>query len=137
MKQTFVREPGRSGRVVYSTVLATQMVMVLIPFLNLHQCLWTHLQGYGSKRLSCHADLYTVSRRGESEEYAGEKAPKKGSTLSLKPRAGITTSPKTGVSVADEKDLCPIKTLKNFREIEFPSTTMSSCLGYDSNQLFL
>ena len=39
--------------------------------LNLHQCLWTHLQVYGSKRLGCHADFYTVSRsctRGESEE---------------------------------------------------------------------
>ena len=38
---------------------------------NLHQCLQTCLQVHGSKRLDCHADLYTVSRchtRGESEE---------------------------------------------------------------------
>ena len=38
---------------------------------NLHQCLRTHLQVRGSKRLGCHADLYTISRchtRGESDE---------------------------------------------------------------------
>ena len=37
---------------------------------NFHQCLRTHLQVCGSKRLGCHADLYTVGRcctRGESE----------------------------------------------------------------------
>ena len=39
---------------------------------NLHQCLQTHLQVRGSKRLSCHADFYTVSRchtRGQSQEF--------------------------------------------------------------------
>ena len=30
-------------------------------------------------------------------------------TLALKPRGDITTSPKTGVSVAQQKDLCPPK----------------------------
>ena len=38
------------------------------------------LQVCGSKRLSCHADLYTVSRchtRGESEDHTREKARKK------------------------------------------------------------
>ena len=29
---------------------------------NLQQCLWTHLQVHGSKRLGCHAYIYTVSR---------------------------------------------------------------------------
>ena len=47
---------------------------------NLHQCLWTHLQVHGSKRLSCHADLYIVSRchtRGEPEDHTSEKACKR------------------------------------------------------------
>ena len=54
---------------------------------ELPQCLWTHdLQVGGSKRLSCRANLCTVSRcctRGESEDYIGKKA-RKGSTLALK-----------------------------------------------------
>ena len=51
------------------------------------------------KRLSCHADLYTVSRchtRGESENHTGEKAHKKGCTLVLTPKADVTRSPKQG-----------------------------------------
>ena len=47
---------------------------------NLHQCLQTFLQVCESKRLSCHADLYTVSRcitRGESEDHTREKALKR------------------------------------------------------------
>ena len=44
--------------------------------LNLHQCLLTHLQVCGSKRLSCHAGPYTVSRchaRGESQDHSSEE----------------------------------------------------------------
>ena len=43
---------------------------------NLHQCLRTRLQVCWSKRLGCHADLYTVSRcrsRGESQEYIARR----------------------------------------------------------------
>ena len=38
---------------------------------------WTRLQVCGSKRISCNADLYTVSRcctRGESEDHTSKKA---------------------------------------------------------------
>ena len=51
--------------------------------LNLHQCLWTHLEECGSKRLGCHPDLYTVSKchtRGQSEDHIRKKTCK-GSTL--------------------------------------------------------
>ena len=44
------------------------------------QCLWTHLQICGSKRLCYHSDLCTVSRchtRGESEDHLSEKACKR------------------------------------------------------------
>ena len=71
---------------------------------NLHQCLWACLQVCGSKRLGCHADLYT---RGESEDHTSQKA-YKGSTLTLKPRADITRSPKR-VSVAPRKGLVSSK----------------------------
>ena len=67
---------------------------------NLHQCSQIHLQVCGSKRLSYHADLYTVSRcctRGESEESVvcrqGSTQARE-STLALKPRADVTRSPK-------------------------------------------
>ena len=86
---------------------------------NLCQCLLTCLQVCGSKRLGCHADLYTVSRchtRGESEDYISEEACKKGSILALKPRADITRSRKQGyqwpkfankkVSVSQESWAC-------------------------------
>ena len=66
------------------------------------------------KRLSCHADLYTVSRchtRGESEDHTGKKV-WKGSTLALKLRADITRSPKQGYQWPYEKDLCPPKKFK-------------------------
>ena len=66
---------------------------------NPHQCLWTHnLQVCGSKRISCHADLHTVSRyctRGEFENHTDEKV-HKGSTLALKARTDVTRSPKPG-----------------------------------------
>ena len=76
--------------------------------LNLHQCLWTCLQVCGSKRLGCHADLYTVNRcctRDESDDHTSEKTCK-GSTLALKHRADITRSPKQGYQWPHEKDLC-------------------------------
>ena len=58
---------------VYSAVLcAARTVMGSNP----HQCLWTHdLQVSGWKRLSCYADLYTVSRcrtTGESEDHTSD-----------------------------------------------------------------
>ena len=93
---------------------------------NLRQCLWTHLQVYGSKRLSCHADLYAVSRchtRGKSEDHTSEKTCK-GSTLALKPRADVTRSPKTRVSVTHKKDLCSPKIIlkkKGFNTIHLHS----------------
>ena len=43
---------------------------------NLHQCLQTCLEVHGSKRLGCHADLYTVSRcctRDESQEFIARR----------------------------------------------------------------
>ena len=82
--------------------------------LNLHQCLWTHLQICGSKCLDCYADLYAVSRchtRGESQDHTSEKVYKE-STLALKPRANITRSPKQGYQWPHEKDLCPPKIFK-------------------------
>ena len=45
---------------------------------NLHQCLQTHLQVCGLKRLGCHADLYTVSRchtRGEKKSMQARDPP--------------------------------------------------------------
>ena len=73
--------------------------------LNLHQCFRTCLQARGSKRLSYHADLYTVSRcrtRGESEDHTSKKA-RKGSTLALKLRVDITRSPKQGYQWPHQK----------------------------------
>ena len=52
---------SRAGQVVYSDGRSWVRA----------QCLRTHLQVRGSKRLGCHADLYRVSRchtRGESKE---------------------------------------------------------------------
>ena len=80
--------------------------------LKLYQCLWTHVQVCGLKRLGHHADICMVSRchtRGESEDHSSEKA-HKGSTLALKPRADVTRSPKQGYQWPHEKDLCPPKT---------------------------
>ena len=78
---------------------------------NLHQCLRIHLQIHGSKRLNCHADLYTVRKcqtRGESEDHTSERACK-GSILALKPRADVTRNPKQGYQWPHEKDSCPPK----------------------------
>ena len=86
---------------VYSTVLVHGWSWVQAP--NIHQCLWTCLQVCGSKRLDCHADLFTVSRchsRGELHRQEGMK----GIHLALKPRADITRSPKR-VSLAPQKGL--------------------------------
>ena len=80
---------------------------------------WTRQQIRGSKRLSCHADIYTVSRcrtRGESEDHWSKKT-RKGSTLALKPRADVTRSPKQGYQWHHEKNICPPKIfLKNYSE---------------------
>ena len=84
---------------VFSTVLVAQMVVGSSSSPNLHQCLWTYLQVCGSKRLGCHASIYTVSRcctRGESEDRTGKKTCKNGSTLALKPRTDVTRNPKQG-----------------------------------------
>ena len=64
-----------------------------------HSCSESSSSVCGSKRLGCHADVYTVSRchtRVESQDHTGEKACKKGSTVALKPSADITRSPKQG-----------------------------------------
>ena len=82
------------------------------------QCLRTDLKVCGSKRLCCHADLYTVSRyrtKGESEDNAREKA-RKGSTLALKLSSDVTRSPKSELSVGPrkilkkEKKMCTVQT---------------------------
>ena len=65
-----------------------------------------------SKRLGCHADLYTVSRchtRGESENHTGKKA-RKGSTLhGFETQGRCQQKSKTGVSVAPQKGLMSSK----------------------------
>ena len=105
------KEQSRAGVAEWYTVpfllRAAQTVVGLSP--NLHQYLQTDLQVHGSERLSCHTDLYTISRchtRGESEDHTSEKACKE-STLALKPRADITRSPKQGYQWPHEKNLCP------------------------------
>ena len=123
---------------VYSAVLAACSTdgRSWVQALNLYQCLWTHLQVCGSKRLGCHADILTVSRchtRGEFEGHRSEKACKwlhpsfgtqgrrlqvshqrvtqvrkhaSGSTLALKPRANVIRSPKQGYQWPHEKESC-------------------------------
>ena len=82
---------------------------------NLHQCLRTCVKVRKSKRLSRHADLYTVGRcrtRGESEESVVRRqgsTQARESTLALKPKADVTRSPKQGYQWPHEKDLCPPK----------------------------
>ena len=73
---------------------------------KIHQCLQTHLQVCGSKRLSCHIDL-RVSRCGtigESENHTGKKA-YRASTLALKSETDGIRSPKQGYQWNHEKDL--------------------------------
>ena len=98
---------------------------------NLHQCLWTCLRVHGSKRLDCHADLYTVNRcctRDESEDHTSEKTCKKGSTLALKLGADVTRIPKQGYQWPHEKDLCPQKMFKKkvFTFCQFPGSSLYS-----------
>ena len=112
------KKPKPSQAIVakWYTVLCLPHRWLWVRAPNLHQCLWTHLQVCESKRLGCHADLYTVSRchtRGESEDHTSGKACKKGSILALKPRADITRSPKQGYRWPHEKDLHPPKIKKN------------------------
>ena len=83
---------------------------------NLHQCLGTDLQVCGSKRLSCHADLYTVSRWGESQEFIAHRWQ---STQGRDPPwvwnpGRRYQKSKTGVSVAPRKGLM---SSKNFKKI--------------------
>ena len=90
-----------TNRKKYHTVLFAQKVQSKI-------C----LQVSGSKRLSCYADLYTVSRcrsRGEFEDHTSDKAHKKGFIPALKTRAEVTRSPKEGYQQPHEKDSCPPK----------------------------
>ena len=96
---------------------------------NLNQCLWTCLQVHGTKRLSCHADLYTVSRcrtRAESEDHTSEKACK-GSTLALKSRADVTINPKQGYQWPDEKNLCNKNTQNVHRKYIWPILMTFMC----------
>ena len=107
-------KPSQSGRVVYIAMVVARTVVGSSPGLDrtsTNSC--RHICISGSKRLGCHADLYTVSRchtRGESENHTSEKACK-GSTLALKPRADVTRSPKQGYQWPHKKDLCPTKIL--------------------------
>ena len=81
---------------------------------NLHQCLRIHLQVCASKRLGCHADLYTVSRchiRDESEDHTSEKACK-GIHHSFETQGRCHQKSKTGVSVAPQKGLMSSKNKK-------------------------
>ena len=81
---------------------------------NLDQCLWTRLQIRGSKRLGCHADLYSqqVSHQRwlsgihcmQATKHASE-----GSTLALKPRGDVARSLKQGYQWPHKKDSCPLK----------------------------
>ena len=91
------------GRMVYCTVIAAQMVVGSSP-----KPPPMLVQVCGPKRLSCYADLYTVSRchtRGESEDHTSEKTCKG----SLKPRADLTRIPKQGYQWPHEKGSCPSK----------------------------
>ena len=65
---------------VHSAVLAAQTVMGSSPGMNLHQCLWTHLQVCGSKRLGAmltSTQSAGVAPEGESEDHTSEKAHKR------------------------------------------------------------
>ena len=78
---------------------------------NLYQCLQMHLQVCGSKRLSCHANLYIVNRchtRSESEAHTSEKVCKRIHS-SFETQGRHHQKSKTWVSVAHTKDLCPPK----------------------------
>ena len=78
---------------------------------NLHQCLWTLLQVCESKRLGCHADLYTVSRcctRGESEDHTSKKVCK-GIHPGFETQGRHHQKSKTGVSVAPRRGLMSSK----------------------------
>ena len=127
-KWSFLVLQRRSGRVVYSAVPVQARSWVWA--LNLHQCLQTCLWVHGLKRLSCHADLYTVSRccnRGESEDHTSEKACKKGSTLALKPRADVTRSPKQGYRWPHEKELGPPKNFNKKKNKEGSAISFKKC----------
>ena len=96
----------------YSTVLAAQTVVGSSPVPNFHQCLWTRLQVGGSKRLSYHADLYTVSRchtRDKSEDHKREKACKKGILPFFETQGRHHQKSKIGVSVVPRKGLMSSK----------------------------
>ena len=85
---------------------------------NLHQCLQTRLQVCGSKKLGCHANLYTVSRchtRGEFDEWPASKK----STLALKPRTDVTRSPKQEYQWPHKKDICHPKCLQKIMRTFF------------------
>ena len=105
---------SRAGVAEWYTALFSPHQRSWVWTLNLHQCLWTHLQVHGLKRLGCHADHKTVSRcctRGESGDHTGKKV-HKGSTLALKPWADFTRSSKQGYQWPHEKDLRPPKIYK-------------------------
>ena len=104
-------------------------------FCQILSCKWishfvtsqTFLQVRWSKRLSCQADLHTVSRchtRGESEDHTSDEVRKKGFTLALEPRADVTRSPKQWYQWPHEKDWCPPKIKKN----KTTTTTKRTCL---------
>ena len=83
LKDHFFKDFAKSGAAgvaewftVPCLLRAARMVVGSSPGPNPHQCLWTHLQVGRSKRLGCHAGLYTVSRCHTSGEY-GDHTSKK------------------------------------------------------------
>ena len=89
---------SRAGVTERFTALCLPHGRSWVQTLSFHQYLST--QVYGSKRLGCHVDLYTISRNNtQVTKHASDK-----STPTLKPRADNTRSPKQGkVSVALRK----------------------------------
>ena len=72
--------------------------------------------------------IYTVSRcstRGASEDYTGEKACKKGSTLAWKPWPDVTRSPKEGYQWPHERTYV----VHYFRKKEVISTEFMALIG--------
>ena len=112
-----------------------------------HQCL------HGSKRLGCHADLYTVSRchtRGESEDRTSKKACKRdppwlcnpGQTSPEVQNRGISETQgrhhqksKTGVSVAPWKRITPSKIVKKKKKRVFNLSNFQTSNNFNYNTL--
>ena len=106
----FIVKPSKVAECLQSCAVA-RTVMGLNP----HQCLWIYdPQVCISRRLSCHADLYTVSRchtKCESEDHTGEKACKQGTHPGFDTQGRCHQKSKIHilVSVAPQKGLASSK----------------------------